>query len=115
MCLSNGRLALWCMHQCQAHIVRCTPHLLAPERLQLPSSFGGGLDLLGQLVNMGFRDLVWWQRVVWRRAQIHTMVFWFWDGWRPCIDGRQALHTSSFRISGWWYNTSERTWICHTK
>jgi len=54
MRLSDGRLALWCTHQRQAHIVHCTPHLLAPERLQLPSSFGGGLDLLGWLVNMGF-------------------------------------------------------------
>ncbi len=115
MRLSDGCLALWCTHQRQAHIVRCTPHLLAPERLQLPSSFGGGSDLLGRLVNMGFRDLVWQRRVVRRRVQIRTVVFWFWDGWHPCVDGRRALHTSSFRISGWWYNTSERTRICHTK
>ena len=59
MRLSDGHHALWCARQRQAHLARCAPRLLAPERLQLPSSFGGpSEDLLRWMVDEVFCSLI---------------------------------------------------------
>ena len=53
---------------------------LAREQLQQPFNFGGGSDLLRQLVSGRFCALIWRQRCVMQLwLQVHAMV-WYWDG-----------------------------------
>ena len=60
MRLSDGHLALGCARRCRTHLAHRVPRLLAPERLQWPSNFDGGSDLLGPLVSGGFHGLCRW-------------------------------------------------------
>jgi len=72
----NGCVTLESMCRCQAHLAHRAPRWLAPERVQRPSNFGGGPDLLGRLLSRGFRSLVW-RRCVMRRLLQTRTVFWF--------------------------------------
>ena len=49
--LSDGGLALMCPRRCQAPLAHRALWFLARERLQWPSNFSGGLDLLRRQVN----------------------------------------------------------------
>src|SRR5260221_13676386 len=78
MHLSNGHLTLWCVCQCWARLPHCVLQCLTPERLQLPASIGGGLDLLRRLMGEGlFHSLVWWRCVMEWWVPICAAVFWF--------------------------------------
>src|SRR5260221_8453311 len=55
--------------RCWAHLAYRAQWFLAPKRLQRPLNFGGGLDLLRQMVGV-FRGLVWRRCVMRRRVQI---------------------------------------------
>ena len=99
MRLSYGCLALECARRCLAHLAHHAPRCLAPERLQQPSDFGRGLDLLGQLVNRGFCSLIWQRRVVRLRLQMRAMVL-FWDGRHPCIIDSKCCVLAASRVMG---------------
>jgi hypothetical protein len=60
MRLSDGHHdhALWCGYQRQAHLARCAPRLLALERLQIPSSFGGDSDLLPSYLDCPYDTII---------------------------------------------------------